>query len=78
MSILGMRKRIQQDGPTAKAVRRKASPGKVIAFTLAALVAWAIAGWVWLDGYGVTWFIPLVIGVLCAFVAYDAARKLRR
>ena len=77
MSISGMRKRIQQDGPTAKAFRKKASRGKVIAYSIGAVVAWAIGGWIWLQGYGIASFIPLVIGVISIFVAYDAARQLK-
>ena len=78
MSIQGMRNRIQKDSPTAKTFKKKATPGKVALFSLLSVAAFAVGGWMWLESVGFAWFIVLVIGVIFAAVAIDAARTLRR
>lgn len=78
MSVMKTRKRIQQDSPAAESFRKTPTKGKLGTYSVLALVCWLIAIWTYLSGgVRIVALIPLVVGIVCAAVAYDTWRRLR-
>ena len=79
MAMMKMRSKMQQDSPAAKSFRKRPTGGKLITYSVLAIVSWLIATWTYLDGRNsLVAMIPLVMGVACAFVAYDTWRRLQQ
>lgn len=79
MGMMKMRDKMQQDSPAAKSFRKTPTRGKLVAYSVLAIVSWLVATWTYLDGRNsLVAMIPLVIGVVCAFVSYDTWRRLQQ
>jgi hypothetical protein len=78
MSISGMRRKMQDKSPAAKAFRSPARRGRSLLFALMALAAAAVAVAAYVLGFGLAAGVPMVAAVVLGAIAYDNWRRLER
>ena len=77
MALMKMRNKIQQDSRAARSFRGTPTRSKLIGSSALAIVSWLVAAWTYLDGRNaLVATIPLVVGMVCAAVAWDTWRRL--